>query len=131
MKDLIRVPAVAISLKQPWADRILFDGKDIENRTWRLPSSYWNVPVALHASKTHDRDVMTKRLAEDRYGCLVGSVTFGEPVTDSESPWFFGPVGWPVVEAVAFAKPIPAKGALGVWKVPFGIALTEVARSRW
>ena len=127
----IEVPAVAISVRQPWADRILSDGKDIENRTWKLPEKYTGVAVALHASKQHDTLSETAKLTADRYGVLVGVVWFQATVTEWPSPWFFGPYGWPVREAVAFIKPMPAKGALGFWTVPDHLAGRMVRRSRW
>ena len=41
----------AISIRQPWADHILYDRKSVENRTWKLPERWFGVPLWLHAGK--------------------------------------------------------------------------------
>ena len=48
------IPRRALTLQQPWADKILFDGKRIENRTWKLPDYRIGETLALHAGKQHD-----------------------------------------------------------------------------
>ena len=34
------------------------------------------------------------------------------------NPWFSGPYGWILDEVQVLAKPIPCRGALGLWKLP-------------
>lgn len=43
-----------------------------------------------------------------------------------ESPWFFGPWGWLLEDAIAI-DPVPCKGAMGLWRVPPDVA-AEVLR---
>ncbi len=38
------------------------------------------------------------------------------------SPWFFGPVGW-ILTDFRDLKPVPVKGALGLWKIPETVKL--------
>lgn len=48
----------ALSIRQPWADLVLLRGKDVENRTWPVPSTV-DLPlrIAVHASQRLDRDI--------------------------------------------------------------------------
>lgn len=39
-------------------------------------------------------------------------------VTESESPWFEGPVGWTLDEVHTLPEPIQITGAQGLWEVP-------------
>lgn len=38
-------------------------------------------------------------------------------IVHDDSPWFSGPYGWLLVDVVAFPEPVPAKGAMGLWRV--------------
>jgi hypothetical protein len=57
-------------------------------------------------------------------GCIVGKVdivdcvTANSGVAASRSPWFFGRYGFVLANPIAFAAPIPCKGALGFFTVP-------------
>lgn len=126
----------AISILQPWASALL-GPKDIENRSWYLPLQYLGVPLALHASKRQDigemlafARVMVRAIPESvseytqmdyPYGAIIGVIAFSHCVEASDSPWFFGPVGW-VKASVTPIDPIPCRGALGLWAVPEDIA---------
>ena len=103
-------PKKAVSVQQPWADRILFEGKDIENRTWRLPAKMKGERVYLHAGK---RPRGRYNGDADRLGSILGEMTIIDCVEDSPSPWFEGPYGWVVADVLAYSLPIPCKGALG------------------
>jgi hypothetical protein len=123
----------ALSLRAPWWWYILYCGKDIENRTW--PTNVRG-RVYLHAGKTmpavETREEMANAVRGNGLrpeqqpswaelqagaGCLVGSmeivgcVTLGHP--DSRSPWFMGRYGFVLRDPVAFAQPVPCRGALG------------------
>lgn len=125
----------ALSLTQPWAECILGAEKDIENRTW--PTDYRG-PLWLHAAKTMRR--------EDYYGALklAGSIN---PEVDlpalkqvvrsaivgltwvvgcafngprGSSPWeFIGQYGWELdlTRTWRLGEPLPATGALGLWRL--------------
>lgn len=136
----------AITLLEPWATALL-GPKDIENRTWMLPDRYVGRTIAIHASKRWskaDADaylqiaeragvdpgiayMMAQRVSHT-LGCIIGVATFGARVTVSRSPWFFGPVGWSKVSAQAIRRPIPCRGALGIWQLPEDI--TEQVREQ-
>lgn len=51
-------PTKALSVQQPWASLLAYGIKDVENRTWRTS---FRGPLAIHASKTFDRDALRDR----------------------------------------------------------------------
>jgi hypothetical protein len=66
--------------------------------------------------------------ADFTLGAIVGAAIFGGAVNDelylkgeaptlTKSPWFFGPVGWLISDALDLAEPVPMKGRLGLFEV--------------
>ena len=112
-------PLQALSIKQPWADLILFKGKDIENRTWPLPETMKGRRIFVHAGKKPDLAAPLRfcgALAtnpEQRTGAILGEVTIVDCVTKSDSEWFEGPYGFALADPVAYDTPIPCRGMLG------------------
>lgn len=130
-------PAVALSIRQPWAWAVIVLGKDVENRTWRTRH---RGPLLIHASATLKKADVADFLAHvDRFpdllarldaagglqldelrsqaGGIVGRVDLVDSVTRSDSPWFVGPHGF----TLARAEPLPfqpCKGQLGLFQ-PF------------
>lgn len=115
----LRAGAVpAISIKQPWADRILFKGKDIENRTWATKHQGW---VLIHAGLQPDLDIITRPglaalKANNRLGGIVGAIKIVGICHDSPSSWFQGPVGWHLADPIALPQPIPCRGKLSLFR---------------
>jgi len=124
----------AISVHQPWAHAIIALGKDIENRPW---STMYRGPLLIHASKTMTREdqqeffALTKDFPSQLrplqtlpLGGIVGIAELYDVVTDSASPWFAGPFGFPLRHArpVPF---IPFRGMLGLFDVPVDIPLLQ------
>jgi len=113
-----------LSVRQPWA-WLLFNGKDIENRTWR--TSYRG-PLLIHASLGKDpEDFMPRQreyiesagivIPEDLpRGAIIGSVNLSgvAEAGDTTSPWFEGPYGFKMEDAVEFEDPIQCRGQLGI-----------------
>ena len=122
----------ALSIRQPWAWLIVhgWNGalKNIENRSWK---TNFRGRMLVHASKGMTRyeyeiamlqackisgvPVFPARSNFMRGG-IVGSVEIVDCVTQSDSPWFFGPYGFVMAEP----KPLPftpLKGALGFFEV--------------
>lgn len=121
----------ALTIKQPWANAIIYWGKDIENRDW--PTKFRG-RVAVHASKRIDREevrayeslVLRRRIsalgspvisAVD-YGAIIGTVEIVDCVKKSDSAWFVGEYGFVLRNPIALPEPIPCRGALGFWNVP-------------
>lgn len=125
----------AFSVRQPYANAILYGAKDIENRTKR---THFRGTILLHASASlADGDVITAHTAMLREakalgptqtylpvrGALIGTVDIVDCVESSDSDWFSGPFGWVLANPREFKHPIPYKGAVGI----FYVALTELA----
>lgn len=123
--DPRELPAVALSIRQPWAWAILHAGKDVENRTW--PTRFRGT-VLIHAAQKLDdlgapaiRDILgwppSSIVAGDRHprGGVVGMAEIVDCVTSMDSPWFFGPHGFVLrnPQPLEFA---PCRGALGFFK---------------
>ena len=127
-----------LSVRQPWAWLIVAGHKDIENRKWR--TSYRG-SLLIHASlATEPDDFPMQRewietcgivIPEDLpRGAIVGSVNltavrwssqgydgasrFYTAPDNYSNPWFEGPYGFEMADAVEFAEPIPWRGQLGI-----------------
>lgn len=103
---------VALSIRQPWAHRILFKGKNIENRQW---PTHFRGPVLIHAAKgvdPEDREDLTPDMPR---GGIVGAVEIVDCVTESASPWFAGRYGFVLRNPIPLAF-IPCRGALGFFR---------------
>jgi hypothetical protein len=142
------LPTRALSLYAPWCYAILHAGKDVENRVWDPghPNAKFRGAFWIHASmfggergrarenleaeclsvlETAPDDGARLLNPDDLVawslkarGKIVGVAEIVGAVEESESPWFFGPLGL----QLAFAKPsaawVPCRGALGFWRVP-------------
>ena len=130
-----------LSVRQPWAWLIVAGHKDIETRKW-----YTNHrgPLLIHASKAMDpKDFPMQRkwinqsgivIPDDNdlpRGAIVGSATLshvdcgdgyqGDGLACT-SPWFEGPFGLHMADAVEFAEPIPWRGQLGLRDISDALA---------
>lgn len=123
----------ALSLKQPWAWLVVEGGKDIENRKW---GTRYRGKVLIHASKKWDvegarclyikackgeipiREIPMRDDPRIIYGAILGSVDIIDCVIKSESPWFFGPYGFVLTNAIKAEEIIFYKGRLGLFEVP-------------
>lgn len=114
----------AISIRQPWADAIIWHGKDVENRNW--PTTFRG-PVLIHAAKAWGQDerddldfiegVTGTKLETMRplLGGIIGQAEIVDCVTAMNSKWFFGRYGF----VIKNAKPLPfrpCRGALGFFE---------------
>lgn len=127
----------ALSIKQPWAWLIANGFKDIENRDWKYPTKYRG-EFLIHASKGMTKSeykdvVMFVRSIQApveippfeklERGGIVGKATIVDCITKSNSPWFFGRVGF-VIEGAGPLKFKPYKGQLGFFDVDIEIIET-------
>ena len=123
--DAARRTYRALTLYEPFA-WLLFHGKTIENRSW---STSWRGPIAVHAGLRRDPSeyASAKAICDQLgiklppfdalpFGAVLGIVDVVGVVTQSNSPWFFGPYGWVIRNPREFERPIPAKGSMGFWK---------------
>ena len=98
----------ALSIQQPHADEILLHGKDIENRTWKLPDHMKGQRIYVHAGK---RPRGRYEGSKERLGAIVGEVTIVDCVEWSDSPWFEGPYGFVLAHPVAYRESHSVSGA--------------------
>ncbi len=125
-----------LTIKQPWADAIVFGSKWCENRIW---STNYRGPLYIHAGAAWDGDEPSPGPGET--SAILGWVDLVDVVdlevtertdvrrlaqkhglpTDRKAMWHLnGPYGWIFARRAVLAKPIPCKGQLKIWhhKVP-------------
>lgn len=109
--------------------------------------------VAIHAGQKYEknpaypRNVVIPAREGLAFGAIIGVVRvqlavdwrgeapvelrkaplYGSPRQIKASPWWLGPIGWKLVDAIPI-KPVPCKGLLGAWHVPSSVVL-EVANN--
>lgn len=114
----------ALTIRQPWADSIVYGTKRIENRSWPLPAAYTGTPILLHSAKTGDRRaVLNGILPEtDVRGAILAVITFpschydGDDCGPNCSFWGHDQVfHWQIADVTPLPMPVPAKGQLGFW----------------
>lgn len=119
----------ALTIKQPWAELIIIGLKDVENRSRR--TSYRG-RLAVHAGlRRVDLDdlnltAMPKRLRRpiedawrrhDNAGRVLGTVELVNCVESYASAWAIdGYWHWILADPRPYARPVPAKGQLGLWE---------------
>lgn len=123
-----------LTLIRPWGYAIAHLGKDVENRTWNCylkPGDF----IAIHNGMKWDDSAL--ECIQDCMG-VAGSVTketdkssqiiavaqFVGNVTESDSTWFVGPVGWQLRDVTPIS-PVDCKGKQGLWNLP-GNVLAQV-----
>ena len=133
----------AFSSRQPWVDLVLMGIKDVENKSSR---THFRGTILIHASATlAAREIVDKFVDQARklkilgkkeqynpdVGAILGMVDVVDCVETSESPFFEGPYGWVLANPRRFKKPIPYKGAVGIFYVNLDfLAGTPAARAR-
>ena len=122
----------AITLTQPWATLVAIGVKQIETRSWR---TFYRGPLAIHAGKKFsprfDSQIRKVLDANSIYelptGVIVATCTLVRiiriyPDNVPPAPEFYfgdytaGRWAWHLSDVVALAKPIPARGSLGLWE---------------
>lgn len=127
------LPALALTIRQPWANAIVRGWKDIENRTW--PTKVRG-PICIHCSafnrKNFEEDsdsyldvlhehvhrlggvpIEHQNLDGLTFGAIIGTATIIDCVTRHDSPWFFGAYGFVLADQQILPKPIPLSGKQG------------------
>ena len=114
----ILFPSMALSIRQPWANRILHDGKDVENRDW--PTRFRG-PVLIHTGKRPD-GALCRAEADLPLGGIVGVVEIVDCVTSMDSRWFYGPYGFVLRNPRPLAF-VSCRGRLGFFRPEIDPAL--------
>lgn len=135
----------ALSLRQPWADAVVYGGKRIENRTaWK--GSKFRGRFLIHAAVGMGRDEYDRAVEfmESRgitwrpattmaRGGFIGAATVVDVVHTAEdvarypeqAPWWMGAFGL-VLDDVRPLPFVPWKGMLSFFKVDLDEVLTKV-----
>jgi hypothetical protein len=139
------LPALALSVRQPWAWAIIHAGKTIENRSAGMVKHLRPVcgRRAIQAAKGMTREEYSEAAefmrgigiecpaARDLLrGGIIGSVDVVGVVRGSDSPWFFGPCGL-VLENPQACDFMPAQGALGYFTWTECSMLAVPGPARW
>jgi len=67
-----------------------------------------------------DRKIAINKYNTDT-GCIIDMVKIVDCVTKHKSPYFGGPYGWVVGEAIDFEEPVNFTGKVGILYVPFAL----------
>ncbi|MEL7025734.1 MAG: hypothetical protein AAGO57_00700 [Pseudomonadota bacterium] len=141
------IPQLALSVRQPWAWAIVAGHKVIENRSPGAVQTGNMGPgtIAIHAAAgmtEKEYDWAVWRLQRHGVTCprpddlvrraIIGWVTVTDIVDESDSPWFGGPRGLVLENAVEIA-PVPAPGALGYfrWQAEGDVAKPKPWMLKW
>lgn len=130
------LPALALSVRQPWAWCIIHGGKHLENRTQGTLNhmSRSVTHIAIHASTgmtreeyedvvdhpgLRERGLTLPRPDELIRGAIIGHVRIVDRISHSHSHWWCGPRALVLADPVA-VEPIPVIGELGFfdWRQP-------------
>ena len=118
-----------LSIQQPWADVILYHGKNIENRVRNLRMRGF---FAIHASMLPrkkdfaelQKDFKIKlELSEVQLGAIVGIAELVAVLGPEENPKAFkkwkesGNYGYVLKNIIPLKQAIPCKGGRGIWPV--------------
>lgn len=133
----------ALTICQPYAHLICLpeshpQHKRVENRTW--PTSHRG-PIAIHAGKSK-----AWLVGEDVDGISESQLVFGAVVAIADLvacihvnhkrefdrfPWLashrhaLGPWCWVLMDVRVLPKPVPYKGAQGIWEIPDGLECSQ------
>jgi len=115
-----------LSIKNPWADWIMFgrkgNFKNTENRTWEV---MYRGRLLIHVSKTLDRYAAERYNAKpedyerwkEQAGKIIGTVELYAIDRDIQSFWDESDLfHWRIRDPQPLKKPVPALGRLGLWE---------------
>jgi len=124
----------ALTVRQPFAACIAHGGKTVENRDW---ATGWRGPLLIHAARTADHGafdhppVVAALETADAWPAagILGAVVAVAVLADCHPghdctrpacrPWGLRHPGawhWVLTHIRALPEPVPARGALGLWR---------------
>jgi hypothetical protein len=100
----------ALTVKQPWADLIMAGAKDVENRSWPVPSTLPQWWVCERCGERHPPPpgLLARWIPDGPFPFRLG-IHAGQEIDKSASPetWAVYPVDW------GMGRPLPEVYALG------------------
>jgi hypothetical protein len=118
----------ALSIQQPWVERILTGQKNIEYRSYQIREMG---PLLLHASRTlkpENFEGLDTPPEDLPYGAVVGivDVIAVQPVEGEEKLY-----AWHLAHPRRFRTPLPFKGAAGIFRVPSEVVAAALRRTMY
>jgi hypothetical protein len=109
-----------LNIAQPHANDVIFNGKNVENRT---TTAKFRGTIAIYASKNRNRLSDGDAESDMAFGAIIGFVDVIDCITEDQvskdtKKWFQGPYGWVFKNPVVLKKPIlvsPPQGAVKWW----------------
>lgn len=123
-----------LTLHRPWPWAFTHADKRVENRTWPPPDHILDGWIALHSGQQYDLGAEV-RMATGDFGAAAEACPLGddkhlsgvitavalldhfEPRLAPTDPWAFGPFCWHFCEVWVLPRPVPCKGARGLWRL--------------
>ncbi|MFI8967010.1 hypothetical protein ACIGO8_33430 [Streptomyces sp. NPDC053493] len=115
----------ALTVRQPYADAIVWGGKATENRGRPVSGMHLGTTILIHAGKELHASKVTAADLELPHAPDVRGAIIGTAVLDSCheadpngccAPWgMLGFWHWTLRAARPLSRPVPADGALGLW----------------
>ncbi|MFF6844638.1 hypothetical protein ACFY8X_38610 [Streptomyces tanashiensis] len=129
----------ALTIRQPYADAIVWGTKRTENRSRPIPAAHLGTTILIHAAKApHASGVVasdfTNATWPDTRSAIIGTAVLDschQATDDCCTPW--GVVGhwhWQLRDCRPLLRPVPAAGALGLW-APSHDVLYDVQVQFW
>ncbi len=115
----------ALSVRQPWADHLVFGDKRIENRDW---PTHYRGPLLIHATLKEDEDaplwLVPPPGGADSRGGIVGVMTLVHCLSRDEAVrcypdqerYAFGLYCWVLARPVPLPNIVPCRGQLGLFE---------------
>lgn len=119
--------AKAITVQQPHAREMTDEGKRLENRTWY---THHRGELWIHAGKSRERGDQFPEGVALVFGAVVARVVLSDcmeagavehhTIIDGfdQERYREGPFCLVLEEMQVLKKPVPCKGALGIWELP-------------
>ncbi|MEU9703034.1 hypothetical protein [Streptomyces sp. NPDC047981] len=129
----------ALTVRQPYADAIVWGTKRTENRSRPIPAAHVGTTILIHAAKEpHASGIVasdfTSAAWPDVRGAILGTAVLDschQATDDCCAPWGMSDHWhWALRNARPLPRAIPATGALGLW-TPSGNVLYDVQVQFW
>jgi hypothetical protein len=116
----------AVTIRQPWASAIFNPSgprrKDVENRSWAIgPMGRLYIHAALKIDWTAGDLAWPVDATEEELplGKIIGYVRITGCTQNAGSRWAArGQYHWLLGGPVLLKQPVPARGSLGIWRLP-------------
>ncbi|MFI8769497.1 hypothetical protein ACIGN6_31960 [Streptomyces sp. NPDC053792] len=117
----------ALTIRQPFADAVVHGTKRCENRSRPIPQAAMGTTILIHAAlQAHASGVTAADLDgqawPDTRGAVLASTRLDschQATDDCCGTWGFpGYWHWILRDVTPFPRPVPTRGALGLWAPP-------------